>query len=341
LFSKELNKLTKADLEKLITDKISENQQLEYKRELPARNGKKETNSEKISDYARNEILSEIVAFTNSQGGYLILGISDNTRIPEEICPIQNCDTIAAKLVQQCRDCISPPIPSLNIHPILFDDKNSGAIVIKVPKSHLAPHRLETDKECYIRRGENCEKMNMYEIQDLTLSTKRGMEAVEEAFKSSLSEFKKDIKTFQLSPHNIAHKKNIWGVNAFAVPVGLENINHELTSSILTKKVIIGNQMTWLNNRSSDLYHTLEANFDKHIISEITLRGIYAKGIQQSTSSQFPIRSYLTKVMCDGTITGRFISETRISEPQYTNEGKYFSKNDFMSVVGNVMSKVQ
>ena len=50
MFSKELNKLTKADLEKLITDKISENQQLEYKRELPARNGKKETNSEKISD---------------------------------------------------------------------------------------------------------------------------------------------------------------------------------------------------------------------------------------------------------------------------------------------------
>lgn len=55
-------------------------------------------------------------------------------------------------------------------------------MVIRVPQSRLAPHRLQQTRECYIRRADRTEKMTMREIQDLTLQRERGMAALDARF---------------------------------------------------------------------------------------------------------------------------------------------------------------
>ena len=49
-------------------------------------------------------------------------------------------------------------------------------IVFHTLRSLAAPHRLLSNKECYIRRGERCETLTMREIHDLTLRANRQME---------------------------------------------------------------------------------------------------------------------------------------------------------------------
>jgi len=61
-FAKPLDEITEGDLQRLITDRIEENRQLEYKRELPS-----------TSEGEKREFVRDVVSFANSAGGHIIL----------------------------------------------------------------------------------------------------------------------------------------------------------------------------------------------------------------------------------------------------------------------------
>ena len=218
MFDKPLNKLVKADLHRLLDEKVIEGIDIEFKQSLPSKRGNDPwiEGKDKIGDYARNEILEEIVAFANAYGGVICIGIIESDDTPayaREINEIPKCKELAERLKLQCRDCIDPQIPLLEASGVDTDESGGGVVVIQIPQSRLAPHRHTITKECYIRRADRSEKMMMREIQDLTLHTERGMARINDYFNDQKSKFEEKLKTVRI---DMLHK--IYGIRITALP---------------------------------------------------------------------------------------------------------------------------
>jgi predicted HTH transcriptional regulator len=70
-----------------------ESSQVEFKQDIPERNGKRDPwyEGKGFMDYGRDKLFKEIVAFANTLGGHLVLGISEMESKPptaKEICHI-------------------------------------------------------------------------------------------------------------------------------------------------------------------------------------------------------------------------------------------------------------
>ena len=86
-FSKPLDEISEADLQRLIDDHLEENRQLECKRELPG-----------TSDADKKEFVRDVVSFANSAGGHIIFGIAESNGIPTKPAPISEAMIDEAQL---------------------------------------------------------------------------------------------------------------------------------------------------------------------------------------------------------------------------------------------------
>ncbi|MEM9805607.1 MAG: ATP-binding protein, partial [Cyanobacteria bacterium P01_D01_bin.56] len=201
VFQKRLLDLQQSDVERLIDEKVTENSEVEFKKTLPTKKGEPDPwirGDNRIGDRARNEIIEELIAFANAYGGYLVLGMQETDDKPPRangIHALPQCVELAERLRFQCRDCIEPQIPLLEIVGIPFTADGSGVIVCRVPKSLMAPHRHTVTKECYVRRADRSEKMTMREIQDLTLQIERGLNVLEKRLETQRLQFNKQLQS--------------------------------------------------------------------------------------------------------------------------------------------------
>jgi hypothetical protein len=75
-----------ADIQQICADQIPEGTELELKSDLPSKAGRGADPWHAgggIGDYARNEIAEEIVAFANTFGGIVCLGINESADHPK------------------------------------------------------------------------------------------------------------------------------------------------------------------------------------------------------------------------------------------------------------------
>ena len=185
MVGKPLRDIDHNDLLLLCKKSWREDEQFELKQDLPSKFGLDSWHTAgTISAYARDKILAEVVAFANSYGGDVVIGMAEPLEKPaaaERVSPVPNCVALAERLDEQARSCIEPPIPSLLTHAVVTAQDGSGVVIIRVPRSRLAPHRLWQDKgirECYHRVGTRTERMTMRQIQELTFSVARGTDSV-------------------------------------------------------------------------------------------------------------------------------------------------------------------
>ncbi len=194
-FSKPLNTLDAADVTALIAAGWPESYTLEYKRSLPSKSGGVDPWDQgrgEVGEYARNEILAEIVGMANADGGYLILGIDETTEKPPRASAIheqREIRDLARRFEDQARSCVDPPIASLMVQPVETEGQ-SGVIVFKVSASRLAPHRVSTTRDAFVRRGASNMKMTMREIQEMSVASFRRTEDLDEAFAAFRSKFR-------------------------------------------------------------------------------------------------------------------------------------------------------
>lgn len=120
------------NVEKLL--KSTEGKTLEFKRDLSSPTG----------------VLRTIIAFANTAGGTVILGIEDKSK---NICGVENPLEIEEKLANLIADCISPQIiPEVEV----FLWRNSYLLAIQIFPSSVKPHYLKkqgVEKSTYIRVG--------------------------------------------------------------------------------------------------------------------------------------------------------------------------------------------
>lgn len=223
ILTKPADQLGINDLQALIDSRVQEDERIEFKRDLSAKKGQKDSwyDDQKLGDKAKIEILEKSVAFANAFGGALILGIEEKKEsrngpgVANEISPIPRCADLADRLTSVFGNCVEPHIPGLEIIPIITQD-DAGAVVIRVGRSRLAPHRVKPSLVCPIRRFDRCEEMTMREIQDLVLNLARGTEKLDTLLTEQSERFEEEFRGLSGWNHNAI------GIRATAAPLGDE-----------------------------------------------------------------------------------------------------------------------
>ena len=190
---KSLDAITIADLDELITSQVTASNELEFKGTLSARADNAEPGEQsgwteggdRISDDARDEILSEMVAFANAEGGALILGLhgtEDDPRRAERLVPLPKCEDLARLLLEAAEAVVEPRLVDLRARALPATQDGAGYVVLRVGKTPLGPHRLTTTKEFYVRRDNRASKMEADELSDLMIDLARTADRLEKAF---------------------------------------------------------------------------------------------------------------------------------------------------------------
>jgi predicted HTH transcriptional regulator len=193
ILRKPLAEITIDDLENLITAEARETGELEFKGTLPfqSQKGHPQTadrwieKGDRLGDYARDEILAELTAFANADGGTLVLGLHETRSDPrraERLEPLPNCAALVRRLLDASEDIVEPRLRSIDARALPADETGKGYVVLRVGKSAAGPHRLRSTREFYIRRGERAAKMDVREIKDLTLDLARTGDRIEQIF---------------------------------------------------------------------------------------------------------------------------------------------------------------
>ena len=193
VLSKPIDEITIADIQSLIDEKVPEGEQIEFKREPPARNGGRDrwmTRGDDIGNYAKSTILEGVTAFANAYGGVFLIGIEESKKKPSvatKIFPVPRCADLADRLKSVFRDGVDPQFTRIEIKGIPTEDDESGVVILRVGgRSRLAPHRVKKTLSCPIRRGDQCQEMGMREIQDMTLNVSRGLERLDKRLSGTL-----------------------------------------------------------------------------------------------------------------------------------------------------------
>src|ERR1051326_7197105 len=195
LLTKPLEQIGADDLNQLLTEHCPEGYEVEFKKTLPDKRGGYDPwllGKNEIGAYARDEILAELIAFGNSAGGYVLVGIDETQEKPpraKSIEPLPRIGDLAARFEDMIRTSIDLPLLRFGVRGIETDSSGGGVLVLNTGPSHRAPHRLNTTGQCYVRRGSSSVKMTMREIQDMTLNIARGAAGIDALFRERMENF--------------------------------------------------------------------------------------------------------------------------------------------------------
>lgn len=247
---KDINNILKEDIDKIIDLGLPENESIEFKKALSTANGQPDNWMEgksKVGKFAKEKLIKEIIAFANTDGGYLFVGIDE--KISKEgvskaskIVQIPRVELLAEKFKMYIRDHIEPRLNNVQCIGIKTDADGNGVLLIFVEKSNNAPHRSILDNQCYLRRNDRSEKMKMREIRDLILLSNESIERVEAEFRKRKEDFRKKFLSLKIPVKtNRPMKEDRIGFRCTLLPV-----NSNITVSNIYKKVDTINFITSL-----------------------------------------------------------------------------------------------
>ena len=207
-----IDDLAKEDIERLVRDRVIEDSQVELKREIEF------DSAGRVKDGSRNDIARELVGFANSDGGTLIIGIEESQDEPKRaaaISPASDCHDLAERLRRAVYEIIEPKLPILHVRAIETNG-SAGVVVIVVPHSRRAPHRVESLRDCFRRVGNETRKMSMREIQELTLTIASESDRLNKRFEDLASNF--SIIEPRIQPQMEANKPLLY-LRVTAIPL--------------------------------------------------------------------------------------------------------------------------
>ena len=159
LFNKKFKDINIEDINSLVENSVCENKSLEYKRELNIG-----------TDAEKKEFLADVSSFANSTGGDIVFGVEEDgeEKIPTKVCGItyENEDKLIRKLEDFIRQSIQPIILDIE-YKVIEIKENTCVLIIRIPQSLIAPHRVEykgTDK-FYTRNNKGKYAMDVNELR--------------------------------------------------------------------------------------------------------------------------------------------------------------------------------
>ena len=150
-----IDSITEADLQHLVEAAVQESDRVEFKRDMYGR-----------ADEGAREMLRDIAAMANHQGGDIYIGIDeDDDGVARELSGIseKKCDE---RIVSSCQSSIEPRLHGLQAQMIPLDGGKS-LVVVRVPQSLAGPHMITHRglNQFWKRHGRQKDKMSIDEIR--------------------------------------------------------------------------------------------------------------------------------------------------------------------------------
>ena len=165
-----------------------------------------------VRDYARNEIAEEIIAFANTFGGAVCIGINETADHPkraESPRPIPRVHELARRLRQAVYDIIDPPLPILEAIGVDYGPSGAGIVILRVSPSRRRPHRHQVSKEVFVRRADESTRIPMREIQELTIQAASEATRLDKLISERRQSFREQTFAWLSSVHQPS--ESTWG----------------------------------------------------------------------------------------------------------------------------------
>lgn len=176
MIPQELSRITWDDLQRLVDTEREEDDTIEFKEAFKGGVDYLGLN-DKGREQAVDALAREVLAFLNTRGGDLIVGIRESKNgaaVATEVVGISNAAEVADRIARALAALIEPAQTEVGVRAILRPQQGpEGAIVIRVHPSIRAPHRSKRTRDAFARRGSESVPMAMDEIQELTLNKSR------------------------------------------------------------------------------------------------------------------------------------------------------------------------
>ena len=135
MINKDIEQITKYDLQALLDNEVIERKTIEYKQTLPGN-----------PDKEKKEFLADVSSFANASGGDIVYGIIEDKKTgkPKSLdgLDIENVDQEKLRLDNIIRTGIQPRLPSVTISPAIPLENSKVALIIRIYKSWISPHRV-------------------------------------------------------------------------------------------------------------------------------------------------------------------------------------------------------
>jgi hypothetical protein len=126
-----------------------------------------------------NDLPKFLVAFANTSGGIILLGVEENQGVPQKIVgvPLGKAD-IKTRITEIAYSAINPPlVPEVGLARMPNDD-SKGVVVVRIQESQYPPHMVESGSEnsIYVRVNDECQKADLRTIEALLAKRKSATE---------------------------------------------------------------------------------------------------------------------------------------------------------------------
>jgi len=168
LFRADIRDVAIEDLQTLKDNQVPESHTLDYKRDFP-------TDRE-----GRLSLAADVVAFANTRGGDLIIGVDESEGCIRDFAPISLSDRDASLLSLQSAltDLIEPKVPGIHLAAVPM---GTGFIVIvRTPASFQAPHRVRKSGIFYARTSTGIDPMDITTLRSAFLQSSTAIEKAKE-----------------------------------------------------------------------------------------------------------------------------------------------------------------
>lgn len=190
---RDVQQITEEHLQRLIEWRAPESSNLEFKRDLPGKDG--EAHQEK----ARQDFAADISAFANSGGGDIIYGVEEYAGSAARITPCTgNPDKETARLLDILANTVEPRLPPVQTQVVSVS--GGFVLVVRVPKSWAAPHRVIANRHFYIRENNRKRALNVPEIRSLVIGSETQRERVRKFRERRLGELVAGRAPVRLAP---------------------------------------------------------------------------------------------------------------------------------------------
>ena len=163
-----LDDATVEHISRLIDAGASESKTLEFKRDIPGKDGS-----------ARHEFLADVCALANAAGGDIIFGIDENDEgvATEIVGQAVNPDNECLRLQDVVLNGLEPKLTGVHAHAIMVDE-GKYVFILRVPQSWIPPHRVKTNQHFFIREGRRKRQLDMPEVRNAVIQSESLRERV-------------------------------------------------------------------------------------------------------------------------------------------------------------------
>ena len=152
-----------------------------------------------VAPHGRDEVLEELVAFANAQGGTLVLGMEeDDARTAKALTPLPAIAALENRFRAFLVEHVEPRLAYCRVHGVQTTPDGGGVLVFDVEPSRLGPHWVRSTRRATIRRDDKCMPLSMAEIQAMTFRNARRFDEVRATVNERLQALEGEFLDFLL-----------------------------------------------------------------------------------------------------------------------------------------------